>query len=75
MYLLNCLRFDKSDTRSERQREDKTAAISFVFNAFVNNCRKNYKMSINATIDEMLIGFRGRSHLIIYIPQNLPSMA
>ena len=69
MYLLNCLRFDNPDTRSERQREDKTAAISFVFNAFVNNCRKNYKMGINATIDEMLIGFRGRSHLIIYMPQ------
>ena len=26
-------------------------------------------MGINATIDEMLIGFRGRSHLIIYMPQ------
>ncbi|KAK9889276.1 hypothetical protein WA026_004555 [Henosepilachna vigintioctopunctata] len=64
MYL-NCLRFDNPDTRLKRQKENKTASISFVS----NNCRKIYNMGINATIDEMLIGFRGRSHLIIYMPQ------
>lgn len=68
LYPLICLRFDNPETMKERQLDDKTAAISYIFNAFVKNGRKHYNMGINGTV-EMLIGFRGRSHLIMYMPQ------
>lgn len=67
--LLLCLRFDNPDDRAERQKEDKLAAISFIFNKFVNNCQQLYELSENVTIDEMLVKFRGRSHMISYMPK------
>lgn len=38
--LLLYLRFDNPDNRSERQKDDKLAAIFFIFNKFVNNSQQ-----------------------------------
>lgn len=43
--LLLCLRFDNRDDREERQNDDKLAAISFIFNKFVNNSQQLYELS------------------------------
>ncbi|CAK1552928.1 unnamed protein product [Leptosia nina] len=67
--LLLCLRFDNPDDRAERQKDDKLAAISFIFNKFVNNSQQLYELSECVTIDEMLVKFRGRSHMISYMPR------
>lgn len=66
--LLRCLRFDNFDDRDERKKTDKLAAISNIFGMFVKNCQSLYNVGECATVDEMLIAFRGRSHLIIYMP-------
>lgn len=67
--LLLCLHFDNPDDRAERQNDDKLAAISFIFNNFVNNSQQLYELSECVTIDEMLVKFRGRSHMISYMPK------
>lgn len=69
MYLLNYLRFDELDIGQQRREYYKTSSLTYIFNEFVNNCKNNYNMGINATIEEMLIVFCGRSHLIHYIPK------
>lgn len=66
--LINCLRFDDSQTREERQKDDKLAAVSDLFNAFINNSRQNYTLSADVCIDEMLVAFRGRCGFVIYMP-------
>lgn len=67
--ILMCLRFDNSLDREERKQNDKLAAISKIFNIFVNNCQMLYTIGECATIDEMLIAFRGRSYFVLYMPK------
>lgn len=55
--LLLCLRFDNPDDRAKMQNDDKLAAISFIFNKFVNNSQQQYELSECVTIDEMLVKF------------------
>lgn len=58
LYLLKCYVLVTTILDNEDVNEyDKTAPISFIFVEFINNCRNNYKMDINATIDEILIAF------------------
>lgn len=66
--ILHCLRFDNPADREERKQTDKLAAVSYMFNQFVSNCQAVYNVSECATVDEMLVAFRGRSYLIIYMP-------
>ncbi|GBP30952.1 PiggyBac transposable element-derived protein 4 [Eumeta japonica] len=66
--LLHCLRFDNAVDRAQRKETDKLAAISYIFNRFVSNCQRVYNISQYATVDEMLVPFRGRSFLMIYMP-------
>lgn len=68
LFLLRHLRFDDRTTREERKKTDKLAPIREVFDIFVSSCRKHYSISQNATIDEMLLGFRGRCGFRQYIP-------
>lgn len=68
LFLINCLRFNNRDTRDERKNENPTAAISEIFDEFINNCKLNYSLSSCATIDEMLISFRGRCKFKMYMP-------
>lgn len=67
-FLLRCIRFDDLVTRKERVKTDKLAAIRKVFSIFVENCKKHYSPGENVTIDEMLVGFRGRCSFKQYIP-------
>lgn len=68
LFILNALRFDDKDSRTERKKTDKLAAIRFIFDRFSNNCQNNYCLGEHMTIDEMLIPFRGRCSFIQYIP-------
>lgn len=68
LFLLSCLRFDDPNTRLERVKEDKLAAISELFGKFVLNSKANYSPGVNVTVDEMLVPFRGRCSFRMYIP-------
>ena len=50
-----------------RRETDKLAAIRDVNNLFVSNCRKCYRPGIHVTIDEQLMGFRGRVPFRVYM--------
>lgn len=64
-FLLSCLRFDDPDTRQERQAMDKFAPI---WQIFIDNCKNLYVPSQNITVDEQLLGFRGRCPFRMCIP-------
>ncbi|XP_016658230.1 uncharacterized protein LOC107883176 [Acyrthosiphon pisum] len=68
LFLISCLRFDNSDTRTERKENDPLAPISEIFNEFIENCKLNYSLSSCVTVDEMLVSFRGRCKFKMYIP-------
>jgi len=68
LFLINCLRFDNPNTRDERKEENPIAAVSEIFDEFINNCKLNYSLSSCVTIDEMLISFRGRCKFKMYMP-------
>lgn len=67
-FLLNCLRFDDKSTREERKAQDKFAPIREIWDLFIQNCNKNYTPSEHVTIDEQLLGFRGRCPFKMYLP-------
>jgi hypothetical protein len=67
-FLLQTIRFDDIETRVNRRATDKLAGIRSVFEHFVENCKANYIASENVTIDETLVGFRGRAPFRQYIP-------
>lgn len=67
-FLLSCLRFDDKTTRENRKRTDKLAAISEIWDVLIENCKMNYKASSYLTIDEQLVGFRGKCPFRMYIP-------
>ncbi|OWR48343.1 transposase [Danaus plexippus plexippus] len=69
LVLLNCLRFDNPADRAERIKTDKLAAFYGIFDKFIVYSQKLYQLSEYVPIDEMLVEFRGRSHMISYIPQ------
>lgn len=66
LFLLAALRFDSVATRNERLN-DKLRYISEVFNRFIENCKKCYIPGDCLTVDEMLVGFRGRCSFRVYI--------
>lgn len=67
-FLVNCLRFDDKDTRAHRRETDKLAAFREVFERSINNMKNLYEPSEYTTIDEQLVGFRGRCPFKMYIP-------
>jgi Transposase IS4 len=66
------IRFDDKSTRDARLVEDKAAAVRELMEHFQNAFVSNYKLSENATLDEMLPSFRGRCKFRQYMP-NKPS--
>nr|CAI5851047.1 unnamed protein product [Callosobruchus analis] len=68
-FLLCCLRFDNEETRKERMKENKLAAISEVFDLFIRNCQEMFSPGEFLTVDEMLVPFRGRCGFRMYIPR------
>ncbi|XP_045456529.1 piggyBac transposable element-derived protein 4-like [Melitaea cinxia] len=67
--LLNYIRFDDSNSRSQRLETDPLAAISEIFGLFIANCKKAYTPGAYLCVDEMLVSFRGRCKFIIYMPK------
>ncbi|XP_050295783.1 uncharacterized protein LOC126735740 [Anthonomus grandis grandis] len=67
-FLLSCLRFDNVETRKERVKTDKLAAMSELFDEFVARSKSCYSLGIYLTVDEMLVPFRGRCGFRMYIP-------
>lgn len=67
-FLLRCMRFDDRNTRQDRRESDKLAPIRDLWEKFIGNCRKWYKPGSYITIDEQLVGFRGRCPFRMYIP-------
>jgi len=68
LFLLSAIRFDDKSTRNQRKTTDKLAAIRFILDEFVKNCKSTYSLSEFFTIDEMLVPFRGRCSFIQYVP-------
>ena len=66
--LLRCLRFDDWHTCDERKRVDKFAAVSKIWNIFLRNARRVYIPGECITVDEQLVGCRGRIPGQIYMP-------
>jgi len=67
-FLLRCIGFDDRATGDERQKEDPFAAVSQIWEVFINNCDQRYYPGENITIDEQLLAFRGRCGFRMYIP-------
>ena len=68
LFLLSAIRFNDRTTRNQRKETDKLAAIRFILDEFVQNCKNIYCLSEFLTIDETLVPFRGRCSFIQYIP-------
>lgn len=66
--LLRYLRFDNLQDREDRRSVDKLAPIRDLFSIFVANCKKNYNLSQQVTVDEKLEAFRGRCGFRQYMP-------
>lgn len=69
LFLLTALRFDYFE---QRDLENRLSPISEIFEDFMKNCRENYSPSQLCTVDEMLVGFRGRCKFRMYI-KNKPN--
>lgn len=67
--LLVAMRFDNPDDRPQRKTIHPDAAIHDFFELFVQSIQKSYIVGASATIDEMLVSFRGRCAFKMYIPK------
>jgi hypothetical protein len=65
-FITQRLRFDD---KSMRNKEDPFVHIRGLWSRFVENCIAYYSPSIHCTIDEKLLGFRGRCPFRVYIPK------
>ncbi|GBP30941.1 PiggyBac transposable element-derived protein 4 [Eumeta japonica] len=68
LFLLRCLRFDDRTTRAERLQIDNLAAIREICDKLLVKYQEAYSPGENVTIDEQLIGFRGRFKGKVYMP-------
>jgi len=66
--ILHVLRFDDKSTRMLRRQSDKFAPIRDIWQSFVSRCTEMYSPSEYVTIDEQLLGFRGRCPFRQYLP-------
>lgn len=65
------IRFDNIETRHERREKGKQgslAPIKELFDMFMEACNSNYKPSQKVTIDESIVGFKGKCSFKIYMP-------
>ena len=61
--IVRFIRFDDSNTREARIREDKAAPIPDIWNMLNSNLSSMYKPTEHLTIDEQLYPFRGRTKI------------
>ena len=67
-FLLRCLQFDNWHIREERKIHHKFAAVAEIWDIFLINLRRAYIPDDYITVDEQLVGYRGRIPGRIYIP-------
>ena len=65
---LSVVRFDNYRTRSQRLTTDRLAAISEIWDPFIQGLRRLYVPSFVLTVDEQLLGYRGRVPGRTYMP-------
>ena len=61
------IRFDDKSTKENRHQRDKLAAIRDVWEMFLCRCRLCYTVGSHVTIDEELVGFRGKCPFRVYM--------
>lgn len=71
-FLIRCLRMDDKSIRPTLRTNDVFTPIRRIWDIFINQCINNYTPGAHVTIDEQLLGFRGRCPFRMYIP-NKPS--
>lgn len=59
-FLIKSLRFDDKNPHLQRSQNDYFTPIRLIWDIFIAQCRNNYIPGTNVTIDEQLLGFRGR---------------
>ncbi|XP_068215325.1 uncharacterized protein [Palaemon carinicauda] len=69
-FLMRVLRFDNSQTRTQRMLVDKLAPIRAMWESFVGACKNVYVPGPHLTIDEQLVPFRGKTPFKMCIPNN-----
>ncbi|KAG5866140.1 hypothetical protein JTB14_038341 [Gonioctena quinquepunctata] len=62
-----CIRFNNMATRAERRAVDKLAPIRCIFDMFVENFKRMMYPESHMTVDEHLLGFRGRAPFRVYM--------
>ncbi|CAB3225498.1 unnamed protein product [Arctia plantaginis] len=67
-FLLRCLRMDDKSLRPTLRSDDAFVPVRNIWEIFINQCRLNYVPGSNLTVDEQLLGFRGRCPFRMYIP-------
>ena len=60
LFLAYCLRFDNSTTRDQRRASDRLSPIRSIYEKFVAACAENYAPGVGCTVDQSLLGLRGR---------------
>lgn len=66
--LTTYVRFDNANTREERLKDSKSAAIDVVWLLLMDNLAKAYTPGGEVTVDEQLFPYRGRTRFTQYIP-------
>lgn len=66
--LCRVIRFDDKASRTERRARDKLAPIRELWDKWVDNQQRIYVPHETITIDEQLLGFRGRCEFKQYMP-------
>ncbi|XDV16626.1 hypothetical protein PO909_016257 [Leuciscus waleckii] len=67
--LTRILRFDDKRSRAARREKDKLAPIREMWERWVERLPLMYRPEINITVDESLVGFRGRCPFKQYMPK------
>jgi len=62
LFLSKCLRFDDKVTRDKSNKFAPT-----IWNLFITNCGRCYTPHRDCTVDEQLLGFRGRCLFRVYM--------
>ena len=69
LFLAYCLGFNDFATREQSRANDKLAPVRSIYETFVAACAQNFTPGVGCTVDERLLGFRGRCSF----KQNIPS--
>lgn len=64
--IMKFLRFDNKQSHRQRLGRDKMTHVRELWELFIQKCRTCYNPSANCTIDEQLVGFRGRCPFRVY---------